>query len=155
MAVNPIPDGYPRLTPYLAVDGAKEAIAFYCDVLGFTQRGDVMTSPDGRVGHAELGLDGSVLMLSDEWPEAGAVGPKSVGGSPVSLHVYVADVDAIHAAAVAAGATSDREPEDQFYGDRSAAITDPWGHRWHFASHIEDIDEDEMIARATEAMSGS
>ncbi len=153
MAVNPIPDGYPRLSPYLAVNGAQDAIAFYRDILGFTQRGDVMTAPDGRVGHAELELAGSVLMIADEWPEADALGPESIGGSPVMLHLYAEDVDAIHARAVEAGATSLREPEDQFYGDRMAVIRDPWGHRWSISSHIEDVSAEEMATRAAAAMS--
>jgi len=153
VAVNPIPEGYPRLSPYLAVDGATDAIAFYCDVLGFESRGGVMTGPDGRVGHAELALGSSVLMLSDEAPEAGALSPRSLGGSPVLLHLYVEDVDALFAKAVEAGATVEREPSDQFYGDRMAVIADPWGHRWSMSSHIEDVSMEEMERRATEAMS--
>lgn len=152
MTVEPIPPDHPRLSPYLAVAGAQEAMDFYCDVLGFTRRGDAMTAPDGRVGHAELELGGSVLMISDEWPEAGALGPGSVGGSPVALHVYVSDVDATFARALAAGATALRQPEDQFYGDRSASIRDPWGHRWNLATHIEDVSPEDMAARAAESM---
>lgn len=152
MAVNPVPDAYPRLSPYLAVDGAKEAMAFYADVLGFSPRGDVMTAPDGRVGHAEMELEGSVLMIADEWPESDALGPESIGGSPVLLHMYVPDVDATFARAVAAGATALREPEDQFYGDRMAVIRDPWGHRWSISSHVEDVPAEEMAKRAAEAM---
>lgn len=154
MAVQPVPENYPRLSPYLAVAGATDAIAFYCDVFGFARRGDVMTAPDGRVGHAELELGGSLLMLADEWPEAGNMGPVSVGGSPVMLSIYVDDVDAVHAKAVAAGATSVREPEDEFYGDRMAAVVDPWGHRWSIATHIEDVDAEEMGRRAAAAMGG-
>jgi PhnB protein len=154
MAVNPIPDGYQRVTPYLIIDGASDAIAYYCDVFGFTQRGDAMRSPDGKVGHAELELDGALLMLADEFPSEGAVGPKTVGGSPVTLHLYVKDVDAVHAKALKAGATALREPEDQFYGDRLSVIDDPWGHRWSIATHIEDVDPEEMGRRAAEAMSG-
>ena len=154
MAVQPVPGSYPRLSPYLAVDGAIEAMQFYCDVLGFERRGDVMTSPDGRVGHAELGLGGSLLMIADEWPEAGSVGPGKVGGSPVMLSIYVPDVDATFAAAIAAGATPVREPADQFYGDRMSAIVDPWGHRWSIATHVEDVDPEELARRAAASMGG-
>lgn len=152
MTVQPVPDNYPRLTPYLAVKGAAEAIEFYCGVLGFTRHGDVMTAPDGRVGHAELKLGDSLLMLSDEWPEAASLSPDTIGGTPVLLSVYVPDVDATYRRAVEAGATSVSEPADQFYGDRSARFTDPWGHRWNVSSHIEDVDADEMARRATAAM---
>lgn len=154
MAVPPVPESYPRLSPYLAVDGAAAAMDFYCDVLGFSRRGDVMTMPDGRVGHAELALGNSLLMIADEFPETGNLGPAAVGGSPVMLSIYVEDVDSVHAAAVAAGATSVREPEDQFYGDRMSAVVDPWGHRWSIATHFEDVDADEMARRAAQAMGG-
>ncbi|WP_426571281.1 VOC family protein [Aquihabitans sp. McL0605] len=154
MAVNPIPDNYPRLAPYVAVKGADDAIAFYRDVFGFEQRGDVMRSPDGRVGHAELLLGDSVLMLADEWPEVGNLGPLTVGGSPVQLSIYVDDVDAVYDKAIAGGATSVRAPEDQFYGDRMAGVIDPFGHRWSLGSHIEDVDDDEMARRAQEMMGG-
>ena len=152
MAVKPVPENYPQLTPYLAVDGARDAIAFYCEVFGFTPRGGVMESPDGRVGHAELELGNSLLMISDEWPEVGSLGPASVGGSPIMLSIYVPDVDAVHEAAVARGATSVRAPEDQFYVDRMAGLVDPWGHRWSIASHIEDVSEEEMAERAAKAL---
>jgi PhnB protein len=154
MAVKPIPDNYPRLAPYVTVSGADDAIAYYTDVFGFEQRGDVMRSPDGRIGHAELLLGDSVLMIADEWPEAGNQSPVTVGGSPVQLSIYVADVDAVYDKAIAAGATSVRVPEDQFYGDRMAGIVDPWGHRWSLGSHIEDVEDDEMARRATEVMGG-
>ncbi|MCZ7630791.1 MAG: VOC family protein [Microthrixaceae bacterium] len=152
MTVQPIPDNYPRLTPYLAVKGAAEAIEFYCDVLGFTRQGDVMVAPDGRIGHAELQLGESLLMLSDEWPEADSLSPDTIGGSPVLMNLYVSDVDATYQQALEAGATSLAEPEDQFYGDRSARFVDPWGHRWNIASHVEDVDPEEMERRATAAM---
>ena len=154
MTATPLRPEYPRLSPYLAVAGATDAIAFYVEVFGFEQRGDVMTAPDGRIGHAELVLDGSVLMVADDWPEVEAVGPTTIGGSPVQLHLYVEDVDAVYAAAVARGAASQRAPEDQFYGDRTAAVLDPWGHRWSIASHIEDVDDEEMARRAAEALGG-
>jgi PhnB protein len=151
---DPVPPDYPQLSPYLCVDGAAAAMDFYCEVLGFTRRGDVMTAPDGRIGHAELALGNSLLMLADEWPEAGSLAPGTVGGTPVMLSIYVPDVDAVSAAALAAGATGVREPEDQFYGDRMSSIVDPWGHRWSIASHIEDVDAEEMARRATAALGG-
>ena len=151
---DPVPAGYPMLSPYLSVDGAAAAMDFYCDVFGFSRRGDVMTAPDGRIGHAERVLGSSLLMLADEWPEAHSLSPATIGGSPVMLSIYVADVDAVYAAALAAGATGVREPEDEFYGDRMGAIVDPWGHRWSIACHIEDVDPEEMARRAAAAMGG-
>ena len=150
--VNPIPDDYPRINTYLCVDGAAEAIEFYTAVLGFTER-HRMTF-DGRIGHCELLLGDSMIMLSDEYPEMGVIGPKTLGGTPMSINVYVEDSDATFAAAVAAGATALRPVEDQFYGDRSGQFEDPWGHRWGVATHIEDVDDDEIARRAAAMMSG-
>ena len=150
--VNPIPDDYPRINTYLCVDGAAEAIEFYTAVLGFTER-HRMTF-DGRIGHCELLLGDSMIMLSDEYPEMGVIGPKTLGGTPMSMNVYVEDSDATFAAAVAAGATAQRPVEDQFYGDRSGQFEDPWGHRWGVATHIEDVDDDEIARRAAAMMSG-
>ena len=150
--VNPIPDDYPRINTYLCVDGAAEAIEFYTAVLGFTER-HRMTF-DGRIGHCELLLGDSMIMLSDEYPEMGVIGPKTLGGTPMSINVYVEDSDATFAAAVAAGATAQRPVEDQFYGDRSGQFEDPWGHRWGVATHIEDVDDDEIARRAAAMMSG-
>ena len=149
--VNPIPEGYPVVTPYLCVDGAAEAIDFYVDVLGARERMR-MAAPGGKVGHAELELGNSVIMLSDEWPEMGARSPKAYGGSAVTLHVYVQDVDAAVERAVAAGATIRQPVEDRFYGDRSGGIVDPWGHVWNLASHVEDVAPDELTRRAEAAM---
>jgi PhnB protein len=153
MAVKPIPEGYPRVSPYLVVDGAQKAIEFYTTVLGFTERMR-MPGPDGRIGHAELQLDGSVVMLADEFPEVGAKAPSAYGGSPVSLSVYVEDVDATFEKATEAGATVVRPLENQFYGDRSATIDDPFGHRWTIHTHIEDVSPDEMARRAAEMGQG-
>ncbi len=148
--VNPIPDGYPRVTAYLIVDGAAAAIDFYTSVLGATERMR-MAGPDGKVGHAELELGDSVIMLADEHPEIDALGPGSVGGTPVSLHVYVEDVDRVFERAIEAGAKAQRPVEDKFYGDRSGGFEDPFGHRWDVASHVEDVPPDEMSKRAEEA----
>lgn len=150
---NPIPDDYPRLIPYLIVDDASAAIDFYCSVLGASERMR-LAGPDGKVGHAELDLGDSMIMLADEHPETGARGPRTVGGTPVTLHAYVADVDDVFARAIDAGATALRQLENQFYGDRSGQFEDPFGHRWNVASHVEDIAPEEMAKRAQAATSG-
>lgn len=151
--VKPIPDGYPQITPYLCVDGADAAIEFYAKVLGATERMR-MPSPGGKIGHAELTLGDSVIMLSDEHPEMDVRSPKAIGGSPVAISVYVEDVDAVFEAAVAAGADALRPVENQFYGDRSGQFEDPFGHRWNIASHVEDVPPDEMEKRMAELMGG-
>jgi PhnB protein len=148
--VNPIPDEYPRVTPYLIVDDGAGAIDFYTSVLGATERMR-MGGPDDKVGHAELDLGGSVIMLADEHPEMDALGPKTVGGTPVSLHVYVEDADDVFARAIEAGAKVMRPVEDKFYGDRSGSFEDPFGHHWYVATHVEDISPDEMSKRAADA----
>lgn len=150
--VSPIPEDYPRVTAYLCVDGAGEAIDFYTSVFGFTERHRMVFG--GKIGHCELSLDGSMIMLSDEYPEMGVIGPKTLGGTPTSINVYVEDADTTFAAALAAGATELRPVQDQFYGDRSGQFEDPWGHRWGVASHIEDVDDAELERRIAE-MSGS
>ena len=148
----PVPEGYPRVTPYLIVNGATEAIDFYTGALGFTERMR-MPGPDGLIGHAELELGDAVIMLADENPEMGARSPRSIGGSPVTIHTYVDDVDAVFARAVAAGASSLRDVEDQFYGDRSGQLEDPFGHHWNLATHVEDVSPEEMSRRAAELAS--
>ena len=153
MAVHPIPEGYPRVTPYLIVDGAAAAIDFYVSVLDAKEQMR-MPTPDGVIAHAEISIGDSMIMLADESPEMGASGPKTVGGSPVSLMVYVEDVDATFEKALAAGATETAPVEDKFYGDRSGTFDDPWGHHWHIASHVEDVSAEEMERRAAEQFSG-
>jgi PhnB protein len=150
MAVKPIPDDYPQVTPYLCVDGADAAIDFYGKVFGTTVRMR-MDGPDGKVGHAELQLGSGVIMLSDEYVDMGITGPKTIGGTPVTVSVYVTDVDAVFAAALAGGATEVRPVENQFYGDRSGQFLDPWGHRWSVGTHIEDLSPEEMERRAAAA----
>ena len=150
--VKPIPEGYPQVTPYLCVDDAKAAIEFYSRVLGAEERMH-MPGPDGKIGHAELQLGESLIMLSDEFPEMGVRAPKAVGGTPVMISVYVEDADAIFGAAVAAGATALRPVENQFYGDRTGQFEDPFGHRWSVATHVEDVPPEEMEKRAAAAMS--
>jgi PhnB protein len=145
--VQPIPEGYPRLTPYLCVDGAGKAIEFYTQVLGATEKMR-MDGPDGRIGHAELSFGDSVVMLADEYPDMGFLSPARIGGTAVTLHLYVEDVNTVFEKALAAGAKSLRPVEDQFYGDRSGQFEDPFGHRWNVASHVEDVDDEEMARRA-------
>jgi PhnB protein len=152
--VQPISDRYPRVTPILTVAGAAEAIDFYTEILGASQRGDRMISPDGKVRHAELELGGSVIIIADEFPDFGSLGPLSVGGASVTLRVYVEDVDSVYKAALDAGATGIRAVQTQFYGDRSGQFEDPFGHRWNVASHVEDVTPEEMERRAATAMSG-
>ena len=146
---EPIPDGYPRVTPYLIVDGANAAIDFYISVFGAEERMR-MPGPDDRVGHAELAIGDSLIMLADEFPDIGARSPKSIGGSPVTIHVYVEDVDATVALAVKSGATVTRPVEDKFYGDRGGELVDPFGHRWSIATHTEDLSAEEMQRRMEE-----
>ena len=145
--VKPIPDGYHSVTPYLIFSGASDAIAFYKTALGASE---VMRigGPGGRVGHAELQLGGSRIMLADEHPELGALSAKTIGGSPVSIHLYVEDVDAAVARAVAAGAKLIRPVADQFYGDRTGGIEDPFGYHWYIATHKEDLTPEEINRRA-------
>ncbi len=146
MAVKPIPDGYHSVTPYLIVRGGSEAIEFYQQAFGATELFR-MAAPGGKIGHAEIKIGDSPIMLADEYPDMGYQGPQSLGGSPVSLMIYVEDVDAIFKQAVAAGATIKEALQDKFYGDRIGSVTDPFGHVWHIATHIEDVSPDEMDQR--------
>jgi PhnB protein len=151
MAVNPIPEMYPRVVASLSIDGASDAIDFYKQVFGATERMR-MDDPSGKIGHAELQVGDSVIMLADEYEDMGFVGPKKVGGTPVTLMVYVEDVDDAFARAIDNGASEVRAVENQFYGDRSGLFEDPWGHRWIVASHVEDVSPEEMAKRAEAAM---
>ena len=146
-AIKPVPDGYPSLTPYLIVRDGAAAIAFYEKALGVRLRLK-LDAPGGRIGHAELEIGDSVVMLADEHPEIGARGPQAFGGSPVGLHLYIEEVDAVVARAVAAGATLVHPVENKFYGDRMGTIEDPFGHRWYVTTHIEDVPPDEIARRA-------
>jgi PhnB protein len=149
--VKPIPDGYPQITPYLTVDGADAAIRFYSDVFGAKERmrmGGGPGDPADKVGHAELTIGDGLIMLADEFPDMGNRGPKSVGGTPVTISVYVNDVDAVFQQAISAGATELRAVETQFYGDRTGQFEDPFGHHWSVATHVEDVPPDEMARRA-------
>lgn len=146
---DPIPQGYPQVMPYLIVDGAADAIEFYKMMLGASERLR-MPGPDGRIGHAELSVGDAVIMLADESPDMGARGPRSVGGSPVTIHVYVNDVDAAFERATGAGAKTLQEIEDRFYGDRSGQLEDPFGHHWNLSTHVEDVSPEEMSRRAAE-----
>jgi PhnB protein len=140
------PDGYHTATPYLIVNNAAAAIDFYKRAFGATEIMR-MDMPGGRIGHAEIKIGDSPIMLADEFPEMNARGPHAIGGTPVSIMLYVEDVDAVAKQAQTAGAKLTRPVEDQFYGDRTAGLEDPFGHQWHIATHKEDVPEDEMARR--------
>jgi PhnB protein len=148
--VKPIPEGHHTVTPYLAIKDAAKALDFYKRAFGAIECYKLMM-PDGRVGHAEIRLGDSLVMLADEFPEYGGKAPHTLGGSPVSLHVYVEDVDAFVKRALDAGAKECKPVMDQFYGDRSGQIEDPFGHLWWVATHKEDVAPEEM-QRRVEAM---
>jgi PhnB protein len=145
--VKPIPEGYHTVTPYLIVKGAARAIDFYVRAFGAKELFR-MAQPDGRVGHAELQIGDSRVMLADEYPEIGAKSPQAYGGSAVTIHLYVPDVDAVVERAVAAGAQLTRPVADQFYGDRNGGVTDPFGHAWFVSTHVEDVSPEEIERRA-------
>jgi PhnB protein len=145
MSVKAIPHGYHSVTPYLIIDGAAEAIRWYERAFGAAE---VLRLPMGdKVGHAEIRIGDSHVMLSDEWPDHGKLGPKARGGATSSLMIYLEDVDGAFARAVAEGASVERPVEDQFYGDRAGTILDPFGHSWTLATHVEDVAEDEIQRR--------
>jgi PhnB protein len=151
--VNPVPDRANPLAPYLSVNNAAEMIDFYRRAFGATESYRLMM-PDGRIGHAEIKIGAATIMLADEFPEMGLLSPKSqsLARSPVALHLYVEDVDAVYARAVAAGATSVKAPETEFFGERNAHLTDPSGHLWFISSQVEVVKPDEMQRRLDAAM---
>ena len=151
MAVKPIPEGYHTATPYLAVDDAAEAIEYYKKAFGAKERGR-METPDGRIGHAEIEIGDSVVMLSDPFPQATTRTPKELGGTSASVFMYVEDVDAVVKQAVGAGATVTMEVADQFWGDRFGKLEDPYGNQWGLATHTRDVPPKEMAERAKAAM---
>jgi len=143
-----------ELFAYLRVQDAPKAIDFYREAFGAVEKFR-LTEPGGRIGHAELELGGTTLMLSDEYPEFGIYGPKTIGGTSATLHLHVDDADAMIRRAVAAGAEVLREPQDQFYGERSGTLRDPFGHEWNIGHQIEQVTPAEMQRRYTEMMKGS
>ena len=145
--VKPIPDGYHTIIPYLSIKGAAAAIDFYKKAFGATESMR-LAQPDGRIGHAELQLGDSRVMLADEFAEMDFRSPLSMGGSPVHIHMYVDNVDTVVNRAVAAGAKVIRPVQDQFYGDRTGTVADPYGHVWHVATHVEDVSPEEIGKRA-------
>jgi PhnB protein len=154
MAVKPVPHAAQAVTAYLIAKGAARALDFYQRAFGATEIYR-LTEPGGRIGHAEFRIGGSILMLADEYPDWGALAPTSLGGTPVKLHLRVEDVDAFMKQAVAAGATELRAAKDEFFGERSGMLADPFGHHWHVSTHIEDVSPEEMQRRFTAAMSAA
>ena len=144
--VKPIPEGHRTVAPYLAIKNAVGALEFYRNAFGAVESFKLLV-PDGRVGHAEIHLGDSLIMLSDEFPEFGGKAPESLGGSPVSIHLYVEDVDTFVMRAVAAGAREVKPVTNQFYGDRSGQLQDPYGHLWWVATHKEDVPPEELEKR--------
>jgi len=144
--VKPIPDEYHSITPYLIARGAAAAIDFYTQAFGAVELFR-MAQADGRIGHAELKIGDSIIMLADEYPEMQIVGPKTLGNSPVGILLYVEDVDIVFGKAVSLGASVNKPLADQFYGDRSGTVIDPFGHKWTIATHKEDVSEEEMQRR--------
>jgi PhnB protein len=150
--VKPIPDGYHSVTPYLIINGAADAIAFYKKAFGATEL--FRMDHEGKVGHAEIKIGDSPVMLADEQPQMGYVGPKALGGTPVSLMIYVEDVDKIYNQAIKSGGIEVKPLQDQFYGDRSGTLKDPFGHVWTVATHKEDVTPEEMDKRMAAAHGG-
>jgi PhnB protein len=151
MAAKPIPEGYHSLNAYLAVNDAAAAIEYYSEVFGAKERFR-MDGPDGKIGHAELQIGDSVLMLSDPNPQSNYTPPKELGGTSAGLLLYVEDVDAVVTKATEAGATLTMPVENMFWGDRFGQVTDPFGHAWQIATHVEDVSEEEMAERSKAAM---
>ena len=151
MAVKPIPDGYHTVTPYLAVDDAAEAIEYYKTAFGAKERVR-MDAPGGKIGHAELEIGDSLVMLSDPFPQASTKPPSELDGTSASVFLYVEDVDAVVKQAVDAGATVTMEVADMFWGDRFGTVSDPFGHSWSIATHVEDLTPEEIAERGKAAM---
>ena len=151
MAAKPVPDGYHTVTPYLAVDDAAAAIEYYKSAFGAKER-ERMDGPDGKIGHAELEIGDSLVMLSDPFPQGSTRPPSELGGTSASVFLYVDDVDSVVQKAVDSGASVTMEVADQFWGDRLGTVTDPFGHVWSIATHIEDVPPEEMAERAKAAM---
>lgn len=146
MPTKPIPDGYHAVTPYLIIKGAAQAIDFYQRIFGARERLRI-PGPGGAVMHAEIEIGDSCIMLADEFPQMGALSPLTLRGTPVFVHLYVPDADAMFNQAVAAGAKSEQPMENKFYGDRSGTLLDPFGHRWTLATHVEDVSPEEIGRR--------
>ena len=151
MAAKAVPEGYHSVSPALAIDGAAEAIDFYKRAFGAKERFR-MPAPDGKIAHAELEIGDSVVMLSDPFPHSTVKPPTQLGGTSVGVFVYVEEVDAVFQQAVDAGATVTMALEDMFWGDRFGSVTDPYGHHWSLATHVEDVPPEEMEERAKQAM---
>ncbi|HEX2292497.1 MAG TPA: VOC family protein [Gaiellaceae bacterium] len=147
MAPQPVPEGYHTLTPSLSINGAAAAIEFYTRAFGATERGR-MDGPGGSIAHAEIVIGDSIVMLADPFPMSSTKPPAEIGGTSSSIFIYTEDVDSLYRRAIDAGAISVMEPEDMFWGDRFATITDPFGHVWNLATRVEDVSEDEMRERA-------
>jgi len=147
--VKPIPDGYHSVTPYLIINGATKALDFYKKAFGATEM--FRMEHEGKIGHAEIKIGDSPVMLADEQPAMGYVGPEKLGNSPVSLMIYVEDVDKVYKQAISSGGTELKAVQDQFYGDRSGTLKDPFGHVWHIATHKEDVSPAEMEKRIAAA----
>ena len=152
--VKPIPEGYHTVTPYLTIHGAARAIEFYQQAFGARELFR-MEGPDGKIGHAELQIGDSRVMLADEFPQMGGTSPQTLGGSSVAIMLYVEDVDKVYHQALKAGAKEDRPLQDQFYGDRSGSVFDPFGHKWFVATHKEDVSPEELQRRSAEMMASA
>ena len=152
--VSAIPNGYHSITPYLIVNQASKAIEFYKKVFG-AKEAMRMSKPDGKIGHAELRIGDAKIMLADEFPEMDARSPNAFGGSPVGIHLYIKNVDAVIEKALSKGAKLLRPAETMFYGDRSGAIEDPYGHKWYVSTHVEEVSPKEMKKRAAQLFENS
>ncbi len=151
--VKPIPDGYHTATPYLVVDGAAAALDYYTKAFGATEL-HRLPGPEGKIGHCEFKIGDSIIMMADEHPGMGAHGPKKFGGSPITIMLYVEDVDTVFNRAIAAGGTVERPVENKFYGDRAGGVIDPFGHKWYIATHVEDVSPEEMAKRMEKMCAG-